>query len=104
MALTDRLMHPTNLPVSGLIPVHQFTAGFMLWCNGEVTRNQFLNRFNITASGEINGVDALKAKYDSLGTEIEKIIYIWKLEAAGLFYEDGTITDTKYKTIMDFNN
>ena len=100
MALTDRIMHK-GAQIDFPISIHSFSAAFMLYCTGDLTRAQVIAYFTLIG-GDVTEFDALKAKYDSLATAIEKVAYIWKLESAGVLYENGAIDAVKYKTIMGF--
>jgi hypothetical protein len=98
MALINRIQHPGIDPETA-IPIHKFTAAMTLWASGEITRQNVIDKWVISV-GDQAGLDTLKTAIDALGTVQLKVQWLNKLECAGLFYEDGTITADKYKSIM----
>jgi stress response protein SCP2 len=73
----------------------------MLYVTGKVTRAQVIARFNLVGQ-EQTDLDAIKTKYDALPSDISKITYIWTIESAGMFYQDGTITSVQYLNFLGF--
>lgn len=102
MGLADEIQHSdTPQDVTGKpIAIHTWTAALELYVRGEATVTQIDNVFGITARGVRTGLDQLVAQIDALGTENQKLIFVYKMEAAGLFYERGLIDKAKYKSIM----
>lgn len=99
MALADRIIHIESGSITGDIPIHEWTSAFTLYAIGEATRNKVINTFSLTSADE-TGLDALKTTYDGLGTKADKNEFLEKLEAAGIFYQNGTIDTAQYKSIM----
>lgn len=102
MGLADRLVHSDNPPpnvTTEPIGIHEWTAAFELYCYGEATRTSIINQFGLSTE-EQNGLDVLKSNYDALSTALDKHIFLHKLEATGLFYQNGMIDIAKYKSIM----
>lgn len=100
MALVDRLQHVGSVGDT-VITIHDFTAGLVLLANGSITRAQMISIFNLVGS-DVSDLDALIAKYNSKADAVSKITFIWVIESAGLFYENGTINATQYKSILGF--
>lgn len=103
MGLAERIVQSdtaTTYPQEdGNIPIHEFTAAISLYATGNATRNQIVNIFNLDA-GQAAGLDQLLAAFDALATKADKVEWLMKLEAAGIFFQDGNIDKTQYKTIM----
>lgn len=99
MGLADRIVHIENDEQVGDIAVHAFTAGFNLYAIGEATRGELEAVFSLSAQ-DLTGLDTLKSEYDGQATAVEKLLFVLKLEHAGLFYERGTIDKTRYIQIM----
>lgn len=102
MGLADEIQHsdtPQDL-TSGPIPIHTWTAAWELYARGEATANQIKNIFGIESRGCETGMYQLQTQIDDLSTENQKLLHVMKMEAAGLFYENGSIDKTKYKEIM----
>lgn len=95
MALIDRIVHSAT----GDIPIHEFSAAIFLWANGDITRQNIIDLWSLSVD-DVTGLDALKVKIDAESTVAAKSNWIHKLESAGLFYANGVITATKYKSIM----
>jgi hypothetical protein len=70
-----------------------------LYVIGEATRTELETVFSLGVS-DLAGLDALKAQYDSLGSAVEKAVFLQKIEWAGMFYENGTIDIDRYKQIL----
>lgn len=104
--LVDRLQNPftKEAVIAGgeeMIAIHKFTAALVLYATGDATANNIKNVFNMDASASAQ-LDTLLSVLDAIATAVEKSIWLQKLEAAGLYYEDGTIDSTQYKNIMGF--
>lgn len=102
MGFADEIQHvdtPDDL-TAGPIAVHRLSAAMELYARGEVTAQQVDNVFGLTARGVSTGFNQLVAAIDALGTENQKLLFVMKLEAAGLFYESGTIDKDQYKQIV----
>lgn len=109
MGIADELQHPlidgmkADLS-TGPIAIHYWTAAWELYARGEATYDQIKTLFGLEARGVTAGSDQLKTAIDALGTENQKLLFIMKMEAAGLFYETGQIDKTKYKQIMGLSD
>lgn len=103
MGLAERIVQsdtPTVYPhEDGTIPIHEFTAAMTLLAAGEVTKSQLVTLFAFDATEEA-GLDTLIAAYIALPTTADKVMWLMKLEAAGIFFQDGNIDKAKYKSIM----
>jgi len=99
MALADRIKHRVDGVSYGDIPIHEWTAAMTLLALGEITRQDVVDTFSLTAADE-TGLDALIATYTALSTKADKVEWLNKLECAGIFYQNGVITETKYKNIL----
>lgn len=102
MGLADELQRsdPALDLTTGPIAIHRWTAALELYARGEATAAQIDAIFGITARGVSAGFNQLIAAIDALGTENQKLLFVMKLEAAGLFYESGTIDKDKYRQIV----
>jgi len=102
MAFADRIQtspFPKEYPAGSLLPIHELTAAFHLYWLGTATRNQIVSLFNLDASEQV-GLDALLAALDGQANETLKVKWLMKLDAAGIYYQNGNITIDQYKAIM----
>jgi hypothetical protein len=109
MGIADELEHPSIDGIKkdftvGAIPIHHWSAAWEMYARGEATYDEIKALFGLEARGVTAGSDQLKAVIDALGTENQKLLFIMKMEAAGLFYETGQINKTRYKQIMGLSD
>lgn len=104
--LIDRIENPATREtvISGgerMISIHKFTSALVLYSQGHATKNQIISKFSLDNSAQIQ-LNVILTVIDNLSTDIDKVLWFQRLEAAGLFYEDGTRDSAWYKSVMGF--
>lgn len=95
MALVDRLAHDPGVES---IANHEFSAAMYFWAKGEITRQNVVNAFNLSATDEIQ-LDELADYYTGLSTEDRQEFHS-RLEAAGILLEGGHLTKSQYGNLL----
>jgi hypothetical protein len=95
MALIDRLAHDDGVES---IPNHQFSAAVYFWAKGDITRQNVIDGFNLSATDETQ-LDQLSTFYTGLSAE-DKQEFHSRMEAAGSLLETGRITKAFYRGLL----
>ena len=93
MGLADRIYHsdtPMPYPSGEYISIHDFSAAMQLYYAGEATENQITNLFNLDDS-QASGLSVLITELDGLSTDADKVKWLLKLDAAGIYYQNGRL-------------
>lgn len=99
MGLADRIVHRDGNTQLGDIPIHEFTSALTLFATGDATHAQIVNIFSLQPDEE-SGLTTLEDALSALPDQAAKSVWIAKLEAAGIFYQNGAIDKAKYMQIM----
>jgi hypothetical protein len=83
------------------IPVHPFSAALGEWAEGQITRQNVIDAFALSA-GEQTEIDALAATYASKPSAAAKVGYLWQLERAFILVEAGLYDEAKAKSVLGF--
>ncbi|MHC4508016.1 MAG: hypothetical protein ACYTAO_03530 [Planctomycetota bacterium] len=95
MALVDRLAHDDEVaPIAN----HAFSAAVWFWAKEDITRQNVIDAFGLTASDETQ-LDELKAHYQGMSVDDRRVFHS-DLEAAGVLLEAGLIPKAKYKNLL----
>lgn len=88
------------------ISVHRFGAALRQWAGSQLTRQQVIDAFVLTAA-EQTELDALRASYDALGTgtgaaAFAKAARLNFMEDVFILVETGDYTEAKAKSALGF--
>ena len=97
MALIDRIFHDDEDDLRH-IANHAFSAALWFWAKGDITRQNVVDTFNMTAGDETQ-LDQLATHYSGLSAG-DKRAFHSDVEAAGILAEGGLITKAKYKSLL----
>lgn len=95
MALVDKIAHDSGVDS---MHNHQFSAALYFWAKGDITRQNVIDAFSLSATDETQ-LDQLSTFYTGLSTD-DKQEFRERLEAAGMLLGSGLITKTKYKSLL----
>lgn len=102
MGLAERIIHsdtPKPFPSGESIAIHEFTAAMQLYWLGEATENQIKNLFNLDP-GQASGLNQLITVFNSQSNDSQKAKWLAKLDACGIYYQNGNLSASQYKSIM----
>ena len=97
MTLIDRLAHDTPGSETD-ISNHEFSAAVWFWAQGDITQQNVVDAFTLTAEDEVQ-LDQLRTHYQNLGAN-QKLHFHSDLEAAGMLLEGGKLTKAQYKNLL----
>lgn len=97
MALQDRIVRKDS-EINDISPVVYYSA-FYLWVTGNVTGADVAARFSLNATEQTQSQN-LKAVYDGLSTNIEKLEYLNRVHAALIAYENLLIDKSELVTTL----
>lgn len=88
------------------ISTHRFGAALRQWAAGELTRQQIIDGFGLTAE-DITQLDALKTTYDAMPTNNAaqigaKVAWLNRMEDVFMLCETGDYNEAKAKSALGF--
>jgi hypothetical protein len=95
MALIDRFALNAHSGPGGnglvRIPAHQFAGAICLLVENDIDKQDIINFFVLTITEQIQ-LDQMIAHYLALPTNLEKLMYVVKIQSVLPLVEDGSIT------------
>lgn len=79
--------------------VHGFSGSLILLADGDITRQNIIDFFNLDNVDEIQ-LDELIANYNGEPNAVKKLAYIYKTENVLINYEAGLLTESQVKTFL----
>lgn len=99
MSIATALRDPSTGTVT--VPAHEFAAGLLLWAEGTINEAKAKSLARLPAHADADW-NAMKAAYQGKGTAVAQLVYVLKVEAASLLYQnDDTITEAELNIALE---
>ena len=81
---------------------HQFVAGMLLYCMGDIVRNKTINDFSLTVDDQLQ-YDEMKTVFDAK-TPLQQNLYLHRITSCFSQLEDERMTKSNAATFLEITN